>query len=336
MINRAGVFIFILLATVSLHAFSEIAIDAEDARAEVIKFMRSVGWDKKLAAGVKVSADGAGVIEITDEGVFIVQYMIVGPAACADAKIDVDSDVKIRRTVNKAVVVTHGWLDKSAGDWPYDIAEAITCRVDPNEWVCVFFDWRGGAAVINPVDAAKYARDIAGPRLAGAVKKLGVKFDHVHLIGHSAGSWAVNSAAKILARDLPAAVHITFLDAYVPPKWDEKKLGDIKGNPGSWVEHYYTKDITLKVTQMDLSNAYNVDITAIDPWVKEHEFPYRWYYATIAGQYKHWVGERKEKVVKRFGGVDYGFDRSKEAAAGNWQKSLSLKKGKRAVRLRKI
>jgi len=334
MINRAGVFIFILLATVSLHAFSE--IDAEDARAEVIKFMRSVGWDKKLAAGVKVSADGAGVIEITDEGVFIVQYMIVGPAVCADAKIDVDSNVKILRSVNKAVVVTHGWLDKSAGDWPYDIAEAITGRVDPNEWVCVFFDWRGGAAVINPVDAAKYARDIAGPRLAGAVKKLGVKFEHIHLIGHSAGSWAVNSAAKILARDLPAAVHITFLDAYVPPKWDEKKLGDIKGNPGSWVEHYYTKDITLKVTQMDLSNAYNVDITAIDPWIKEHEFPYRWYYATIAGQYKHWVGERKEKVVKRFAGVDYGFDRSKEAAAGNWKKSLSLKKGKRPVRFRKI
>jgi len=239
--------------------------------------------------------------------------------------------------VDKIVVVTHGWIDKGASDWPADIAQAFVERTDPNEWVCAFFDWKGGAAVVSPVDAAKYGRDIAGPRLVAALSKLPNRFKHVHLIGHSAGSWTVNSAAKLICEKLtPATFHLTYLDAYVPSGWDPVDIADIAAwSPKTtcYAEHYYTKDITFKVTELDLPNTINVDITAIDPWFKEHEFPYRWYCASITGGFDRF-DEKKSKVVTSHEGTEYGFARSLEAGPENWRKSLTLKKGDLTVKLR--
>lgn len=165
---------------------------------------------------------------------------------------------------------------------------------------------------------------------------MGRDFKHVHLIGHSAGSWAINSAAKILAEsDESLQVHLTFLDAFVPPDWPEEALGDIGEKNISLVEHYYTADITYTSTQSELPKAYNVDITAVDPWVKEHEFPYRWYHATITGEYGIWKLEKSEKVISSVGGIEYGFARSAEAGQSNWLKSLGLKRGNKAVKMRK-
>ncbi|MBL7107403.1 MAG: hypothetical protein ISS77_07340, partial [Phycisphaerae bacterium] len=189
------------------------------------------------------------------------------------------------------------------------------------------------AAVVNPIDAVKYARDIAAPRLAKAVLKLG-EFEHIHLIAHSAGCWAIGNAAKIIATDTKAQIHLTFLDAYVPPGWTESDLGNIK-NQNTWAEHYYTKDMTLSSTQKNLTHAHNIDITKIDPCIKEHEFPYRWYYATIAGEYRNSDWESGDKVLTSHDGLDYGFARSAEAGQKNWQKSLTLQKGNQALKLTK-
>ncbi|HPS54799.1 MAG TPA: hypothetical protein PLP05_04300 [Sedimentisphaerales bacterium] len=305
-----------------------------DVRQQVIKLMTSLGLHNKLYAPVKISSDKSGVISITDEGNFPMQYMIMEPCVSADANMVIDPNIKIPSSVDKAVIVTHGWIDKAGSDWPEDIAEEIRKKVDPNEWVCIFFDWRGGAAVVNPIDAVKYARDIAGPRLAQAISKLG-KFEHIHLIGHSAGSWAIDSAAKIIAKEKKPEIHLTFLDAYVPPGWSESDLGNIENYKSKWSDHYYTKDITLSSTQKNLTEAYNVDITDIDPWIKEHEFPYRWYYATIAGEYRNSDFEAGDKVLTRCKGLDYGFDRSLEAGKLKWGKSLTLQKGNEAIKLTK-
>ena len=80
---------------------------------------------------------------------------------------------------------------------------------------------------------------------------------------------------------------------------------------------------------------HNVDITSIDTWIKEHEFPYRWYYATVAGKYRDVDSERGEKVITRHKEIDYGFARSREAGNESWQESLKLKKGNSVVKLRK-
>ena len=320
---------FLLAGTLAF----EMAYAQIDAREKVIEFLRSADMGDKLDAPVRISVSDSGLICIVDEGDFITQHVVMQPELSADVEVIKESDFEIPPSCTKAVIVTHGWIDKGGGSWPADIAAAISQRVDPNEWVCVFFDWAGGAAVISPVDAAKYARDVAGARLAKAVLELGAEFKHIHLIGHSAGCWAINDAAKRIADQTGAVIHLTFLDAYVPPFWKENDLGKIEA--AGWAEHYYTKDFTLAATHIDLAGAHNVDVTDIDGLVKDHKFPYRWYYATIAGRYRQTDREKDQKVVTNSGGLDYGFERSREAGRRNWQKSLALERGQKAVLLRK-
>ena len=105
------------------------------------------------------------------------------------------------------------------------MTEAIHARVDPNQWLCISFDWAGGALVASPMDAVKYANNIAGPRLAKTILKLNPDPRHIHLIGHSAGSWVIDSAASIIARQNKSCViHLTYLDAYIPRHGQLKKL----------------------------------------------------------------------------------------------------------------
>jgi hypothetical protein len=306
-----------------------------DARQKAIKILTSVGLSDKLIAPVNISADPCGIISIADEGYFLIQYMIIDPYVSADADLIIDPNITIPSSAVNIVIVTHGWIDKADSDWPADVAKAIGTKVDANQWICGYFDWRGGAAVITPVDAVKYGKTIAGPRLAKAVLNLGLKkIEHIHLIAHSAGCWTINSAAAEIARQTDATIHLTFLDAYVPPKWHGSELGNIESENTVWSEHYYTKDITLKYTHENLSAAHNVDITRIDPVFAQHEFPYRWYCATIAGKYRDKDWEERDEVLTDYQGMDYGFARSLEAGQANWKKSLTLQKGNEAVKIK--
>jgi len=333
MAKRAAIF---CLAILLLGIFGlKITLAGIDARKKVIELLTSAGLGDKLNAGVRISAHDSAVVCIADEGSFFMQYIIAEPNVSAEPNVIIDPNVRIPFSCNKAVIVTHGWIDKADSDWPTDIAEEIAAKVDANEWVCAFFDWRGGAAVVNPVDAAKYARDIAAPRLAAALLRLVPKLEHVHLIGHSAGCWAINSAAAIIAQQTDAQIHLTFLDAYVPPFWDQAEFAGIEGENVIWAEHYYTKDITLGSTQKDFSAAHNVDITAIDPVIKEHKFPYRWYYATVAGRFRDCDREAGDEVLTAHSRLDYGFARSREAGRGNWERTIALEKGNKAVKLKR-
>jgi len=326
--------VVLCLAIVLLWLLGPADVLAEiEVRQKVIEVLQSSVLREKLYAPVNISVGEQSVVSIMDRGDYIMQYMIMEPAVSADANLVVDPNFKIPSSCNKLVIVTHGWIDKANGDWPTDVSNEIRKKVDPNEWVCGFFDWQGGAAVVNPVDAVKYSRDIAGPRLAKAILKLG-KFEHVHLIGHSAGCWAIDKAAKIITQEMESEIHLTFLDAYVPLGWDQTELGKFESKKHRFVEHYYTRDITMAVTEEDLSQAHNVDITDIDPGINEHEFPYRWYYATVAGKYRDGDREAGHAVLTRHKELDYGFNRSLEAGQANWQKSLTLQKANEAVKLK--
>lgn len=232
------------------------------------------------------------------------------------------------------VIVTHGWIEKSRGEWPEDMAVEIERKVDSNSWLCGYFDWSDGAKTVNPTEAAEYARDIAGAKLAEQIVKLRDGWRHIHLLGHSCGCWAVSEAAKILAQKTKADIHLTFFDAYVPAFWDESSLGDVKTrvDVNCWAEHYYTRDLTLGWTQQDLSFAHNVDITNIDGVFRDHNFPWQWYYASITGS--NFSGTRK--TVGSAEKVEYGFARSREATGlGSWERSLKLPTGNKAVKLKK-
>ncbi|MCI0498912.1 MAG: hypothetical protein L0Y36_04430 [Planctomycetales bacterium] len=319
--------------------FCGIACADFDARQEVIKLMENAGMKKLLEAPVTITESAFGVLSIADEGIFAIQHELLTPEVSAEPNVVIVPGIAIVPSADKLVVITHGWLDKGEKDWPSKMAEAINERVDPNEWVCASYDWRGGSVVFTSVQAAQYARDIAGPRLAAALLKLDRPFKHVHLIGHSAGSWVIQSAAGQLAHKYPdARFHLTFLDAYVPEEWDAEELGWIFEDPDRqknqcWAEQYYTRDITWKVTEYNLKQAHNVDISALDPLIVEHEFPYRWYMATITGRYDRW-DEKKEPVITCSGDIDYGFARALESGTDNWTQSPKLPMHNKAVTIK--
>ncbi len=247
-----------------------------------------------------------------------------------------DKSKPAQSTVKGLVIVTHGWIEKGRGDWPEGMAGEIYKRIDPNLWLCGYFDWSDGAKTLNPTDAAEYARDIAGPKLADEIIELGGDLQHIHLIGHSSGCWVISEAAKKLAGKVKMDLHLTLLDAYVPAFWDESSLGDVNVPAGVkyWAEHYYTRDYTLGWTQQDLSRAHNVDITDVDQGLKDHNFPWRWYYATISGKYPKGYFLNDRKLVYKADGIEYGFARSRESdSPDGWERSLKLRAANRAVKL---
>ena len=213
----------------------------------------------------------------------------------------------------------------------------IKYKVDLNEWVCGWFDWRNEAKVINPKDAAHFARDTAGKMLAEQILKISNNPRHIHLIGHSSGCWAISEAAKVIAQKTNANIHLTFLDAYVPLGWDANSLGDIPAEPNKiyWADHYLTQDITGNVTYCRLAHAHNVDIGEITPGIKDHRFPFHWYPATVLGKYDPNDKYAGEKLYYKSGNLEYGFARSLEAGKSNWETSLKLVMGNEMVKIKK-
>jgi hypothetical protein len=260
-------------------------------------------------------------------------YIVSGEPNGVMVRVD---DVNLPKSGRlKIVIVTHGWIEREP--WPKDLALAIREKVNSNEWLCGWFDWHNEARVINPRDAAQYARDKAGPLLAEQILKITKDPQHVHLIAHSAGCWAISEAAKIIAKQTNASIHLTFLDAYVPVGWDANELGDIAAEPNRtyWADQYMTQDITLDVTYCVLKHAHNVDIGEITPGLKDHRFPFHWYPATVLGKYPPGDKYSGQKLYCTSGDIEYGFARSLEAGKNNWQESLNLPMGNDAVKLTK-
>jgi hypothetical protein len=232
------------------------------------------------------------------------------------------------------VIATHGWFERTL--WPQDLALAISKKVDSGKWICGWYDWRNQAMVVNPTDAAKYGKDTAGPLLGKEIVRLSENWQHIHLIGHSAGSWVINEAAKIIAKETKAEVHLTYLDAYVPTFWNEDELGEFGDDPNVafWNEHYFTRDITLGVTEKLLKHAHNVDLTDVTPGINDHKFPWHWYHATVIGRFAPGQRYEGEKLFSRSGKVEYGFVRSLETGEGNWKTSIALKPGSEPMKIK--
>ena len=231
------------------------------------------------------------------------------------------------------VVITHGWYEWRP--WPALLALAIHGRVDATEWQCGWYDWRRQARRLFPSDAAEAARDEAGPLLGHTLLRLSREWRHIHLIGHSAGAWVVNEAARTMAKQTSATMHLTLLDSYVPKRWDPEALGAIARPPddGCWTDHYFTRDRIGHLTENILAYAHNIDITDVNPGFNGHHFPRHWYYATILGRYATSKKLANQRVVCEAAGVPYGYLRGLEAGADHWALSVTLPPGGPPVRM---
>ncbi|MBW8034958.1 MAG: alpha/beta hydrolase [Planctomycetes bacterium] len=312
----------------------------QKVRENIIKLLRSSKMNKELDGAVTVTADRVGLLCIRDPGNYFTQYIIATPDSriATDPNVIIDAGVTVPVSVTRAVIVTHGWIDKGAKDWPADIAGAICDKVDPNEWVCCYFDWKAGAIVLNPVDAVRYSRDIAAPRLVKAFLAMlpePARLEHVHIIAHSAGTWAATIAGEEIAKATGAGVHLTLLDSYIPPNWDTSQMGHVPSAANLYVENYFSRDITLSATQHNLANAHNIDLTKTQPGLKTHEFPYKWYYATITGKFRKKDHIKSKPIFTSADGVAYGFTRALETGQDNFCKSQDMKKSTNPVELKR-
>lgn len=187
------------------------------------------------------------------------------------------------------VVITHGWIPKKSGDttpphpdWIDDMAARIRNQVGSN-WQVETFEWKEKAwmtkaGVITDQVLENGAKE--GGNLGKCVAGQG--WNHIHLIGHSAGA-AVVQAATSAIKDISSniSVHVTFLDPYVGSHYNGKSK---YGSEANWAENYFAWDLDtfdglFGKTASRLDHAYNVDVAQLDP----NKVPLGRYRSTPAG-----------------------------------------------------
>ena len=202
---------------------------------------------------------------------------VLATGANGNAVAQVVSPTTIAKQPGKTslVIVTHGWDKKwrnlvpnnpppVMAAWVTDLANAISTKV-PSDWQVVALDWMLDAWTLNP-DFALFAGDTKGTLLG---KTLAAQsWEHVHLIGHSAGSALIHAAACEIKRSTsPTVVHCTFLDPYL----SSLLVGDVVyGGTADWADCYYTaREGGLlpsgEFTGRSLVHAHNEEVSWLDP-----------------------------------------------------------------------
>lgn len=186
------------------------------------------------------------------------------------------------------VLVTHGWR----GDitWVNEMRDSIqdhihnehlAGRMNETEWEVRAYDWTD-LSNGTPYNA------LANANVLGVVEGQAIgerHYEHVHLIGHSAGAGLISDAARQVKRNSDTtSVHTTFLDAYAP-----NITGLLYGTASDWSEHYFNHgDLGwLDSTEATLKNSHNVNVTGLDPTPTPlradlgHAWPHEFYQESI-------------------------------------------------------
>jgi probable HAF family extracellular repeat protein len=183
------------------------------------------------------------------------------------------------------IVITHGWNSKVPNpiftpdvSWIDNMSNNISGYLVSHglvNWQVYGYKWVNNSWTLLPANALANANK-EGSSLGKSIATQG--WTHVHFIAYSAGSGLIQVATDEIKNPTsgsPATVvHETFLDAYVGP--DYAGVTNY-GKGANWSDQYFTRD---KLTQSDpngnllklgfytesfLTNAYNVDVTALDP-----------------------------------------------------------------------
>lgn len=241
-----------------------------------------ISGDGKTLVGTGINPDGvteAWIARMDGQPIQVPRY---------DSKLSPDS------TTTNLVLVTHGWLPSGFGDpdgtreWVEGMADSIRAVVasDSETWVVEPYLWLDEAIAVKPVTALGNAIQLG--QIEGAV--IGERdYNHVHLIGHSAGAGFVTAATQMIKAVSPdTSVHATYLDAFTPHEFFENWYG----TGSDFADQYFTRDLTAFKTQELLLNVFNVDISDLDSGVNSHSFPHEFYRSTIdaASSQPEWGG----------------------------------------------
>lgn len=235
---------------------------------------------------------------------------------------------------NNLILVTHGWSPKELNpfqaptdvDWLINMTNAITQYATSHsltDWQVVGYRWLQNSWTWTAPDALYNAKG-EGANLGSAIAVQG--WNHVHLIGFSAGAAVIAEAAQWIKSVSPSTtVQCTFLDAY-DGNDDSGVLN--YGSQSDWSDSYFSHDVTGDVTEQPLVNAYNVNVTQLGP--KQGVTKFR---SQVTGQmevctrtikYHRWSVDFYLNTITG-NGVDgdyagFGFPLSKEA--GGWNSGI--------------
>ena len=225
---------------------------------------------------------------------------LVAQGAIAAPKAAIRNPMPEAPVAKKLVVVTHGWANETADEvtlaWVNSMRDTIRQDIDnrlpdeKDEWEVIAYDWtessgKGRHSNTNLLGFKGFndAFNNAGEhgREQGAVwGKAG--YEHVHLIGFSAGAGLLNEAATAIdeaaTEDSTAPdVHLTFLDGFIPVGRNTSSFA----KDADWADNLYTRDILR--TNNAMQNAHNVDLTALVD-TPAHFSPVEFYKHSIDGK----------------------------------------------------
>lgn len=197
------------------------------------------------------------------------------------------------------VFITHG-TNANADDWVTELGYYMALDAGA-DWQVATFDWRqyaGGSdddfsLPFDPFLSANNGINI-GESLARWYAQQNIAFESVQLLGHSSGSWLVDSMADAMkARTMADQIHLTLFDAFDPPRAIYRQDGNkpILGETADFTSHYFHR-YQLKLfddhdlipyTNSVLPNAVNFDLTKLAEFTNpfsSHAYPYIWYLDT--------------------------------------------------------
>ena len=211
----------------------------------------------------------------------------------------------------KLSIVTHGYNDTVfddngpiAGNSLAQIGSALQnlSTISGSGYQVLLMDWSQFNKFINtPPSAARNSRDI-GEGLGHLFVETGLinSLQEVHFLGHSAGSYMIDSLAKFIVerRNIEVGIHLTFFDAYLnfSSLWPndlptEESLGNLGGFEQFYVEQYF--DNGLWLTNSLLSCGYNIQVDSQDQFpggLFGHSRPNWFYLATQSGELGNEIG----------------------------------------------
>jgi hypothetical protein len=177
------------------------------------------------------------------------------------------------------VFITHGRTppgDSGEHAWVDAMKQAIKDKVAsaPN-WMVIGYKWvensrdpillpYGGVTTVAS-RAEREGMEVGRALIALAQLTPNHRWEHVHLIAHSAGAALIEEASRMIADTSPptTTIHTTFLDAYTGPTNLRRSS---YGEHSQWADSYFaidleTEDPLLGRTEGALPNAFNVDVT---------------------------------------------------------------------------
>lgn len=201
----------------------------------------------------------------------------------------------ITLSTKNLVFITHGFNGSGNDPWVQQMASSIQSRLLDNSWSVCNYDWGVDASMADlssdsirtPWEAYANA-GVLGKRVGKSLAQLNL--NSIHFIAHSAGAELIQSAASWIRQnaDVKPIMQLTFLDAYDP--LGSGSFYGLNPNPSVssdwWAEQYVDMHGDLvpsyNNTNIILNNAYNFDVTPMDPYsgldlTNYHAWPYMWY-----------------------------------------------------------